>query len=136
MEDKLDLILNRLDSLETGFKQEISGVKSQIKHVTEEISGVKSQIDQVVKEVSGVKGQVEHLTKEVFKNSVKAEDSLEATRQELNSKLDRIYNFTVGIAKQFTDTTQEIPVIRFRQTEHANQLEDHEERILKLEAVE
>jgi len=122
VEEKLNLILNKLSNLETGLKEEIAGIKGQIDHLT--------------KEVSGVKGQVEHLTKEVFKNAVKAEDSLESTRQELSGKLDRIYNSTVGIAKQFTDTTQEIPAIRYRQTEHSNQLEDHEERILKLETVE
>lgn len=104
-------------------------ILSELKELTE---GQKS----LKKEMAGVKGQIDHLTKEVFKNSVKAENSLEVTRQEINSKLDRIYNSTVGIAKQFTDTTQELPAIRYRQIEHSNQLEDHEERISKLEAVE
>lgn len=84
-----------------------------------------------------VKENFDHLTKEIFNNSVKLEEKINANHQDLNAKLDRIYINTVSIAKQFTNTTdQELPVLKHRQIEHSNQLEDHEERISKLEAVE
>jgi hypothetical protein len=109
MEEIFKQILNKLDTLET-------------------------KIDTLEKKEQE---NFDHLAKKIFETSVRLEDKIDNGLQRLDFKLNEIYINTSSIAKQFTDTTkQELPVLRSRQIEHSNQLEDHEERISKLEAIE
>ncbi|MEQ8187160.1 MAG: hypothetical protein ABRQ39_04255 [Candidatus Eremiobacterota bacterium] len=112
-------------------------MEEALNQILSEIKGMKGQIDCLTNEITEVKGRIDHLTKETFKISVKLEDKMDKGLQALDFKLDKIYVNTVGVSQQFTDVTkQELPVLRSRQMEHSNQLEDHEERIVKLETIE
>jgi hypothetical protein len=104
VEDKLDVILNKLNTLEVEIKGELKNLKD---------------------------GQ-----NLLLKLHFEAKDEIKELREEMNNKFDRVYINTDGIAKHFTDTTQEVAVIQYRQGEHSSQLEDHEERIKKLETIE
>ncbi len=130
MEDTLKQILLELKT----FKKE---VKEDIKELKEGQNELSSRLNNVQDRVGNIENKIEHLTNEVFKTSVRLEDKIDKSLQGLDFKLDKIYVNTDSIAKQFTNTAkQELPTIRSRQIEHSNQLEDHEERISKLEAVE
>lgn len=54
------------------------------------------------------------------------EDKTDSKFEELNTKLDKIYINTTGIAKNFEDTTQEVAVM-------TRQVRGHEDRITELE---
>ncbi len=140
MEQKIDLLLSKFETMETKFntmEEKVNKIDSIEKDLKEFKQEVKQDINELKENQKEMKGQIDYLTKETFKTSVKLEDKIDRGIQGLDFKLDNIYINTVGIAKQFTDTTQqELPVLRSRQIEHSNQLEDHEERISKLEAIE
>jgi hypothetical protein len=91
-----------------------------------------NKLDTMGKDINTLKEGQAFLLKLHFEQ----EDKTNSRFEDLNSKLDRIYINTDGIAKNFTDTTQELSVVQYRQQEHSGQLESHEERIKKLETVE
>jgi chromosome segregation ATPase len=132
MEDTLKLILSKLDKLDT-IDQEVKELKISVDKIDSRLTNVESKIDKLDKREDE---HFDHLAAAIFDCRVKLEDKIDATKEHLEAKLDGVYINTDGIAKHFTDTTQEVAVIQYRQGEHSGQLEDHEERIKKLEAVE
>lgn len=62
----------------------------------------------------------------LLKMHFEQEDKMNSRFEKLDKKLDRIYNNTDGIAKNFIDTSQEVTVT-------AHQVREHEDRITALE---
>jgi hypothetical protein len=69
-----------------------------------------SELKELKTDVKGLKDGQKFLLNRQFKLEEKVDNIL----IELDKKLDKIYINTVGIAKQFTDTTQELPVLKSR----------------------
>jgi len=121
MEETLQLILNKLDTME--------GSINILKEGQQKLEEGQKKLEEEQKKLE--EGQT-LLIKLHFEQEVDTNSRFE----ELGNKLDKIYINTDGIAKNFKDTTQEVAMIQYRQQEHSGQLEDHEERIKKLEMVE
>lgn len=102
----------------------------------EALKQILTKLDNIEKDISGLKqGQktLEDGQSLLLKMHFEQEDKMDSRFKELDKKLDKIYNNTVGIAKNFTDTEQEVTMVKYRQGKHSKELEDHEDRITKLE---
>lgn len=98
MEEVLKQILTELKTL----NNRVGGLEEGQKELKSEVTGLKQGQESFKTEVES---HFNHLEKAIHKNYFDLEKKIEQSSIDLNTKLDNIYINTVGIAKNFTDTT-------------------------------
>ena len=140
MEELLKQILSKLDRMDSSINELKDGQlrleerqtkleEGQVR-LEERQTKLESKIDRLEDKVEKMDDGQTYLFKRQFDYEVKMNER----EDRFNNKIHKMLSYISNLVTSNEGFKQELPVLTARQIEHSNLLEDHEERIVKLEA--
>jgi len=126
MEELLKQILSKLDRMDSSINE----LKDGQVRLEERQTKLESKIDRLEDKVEKMDDGQTYLFKRQFDYEVKMNER----EDRFNNKIHKMLSYISNLVTSNEGFKQELPVLTARQIEHSNLLEDHEERIVKLEA--
>jgi len=137
MEEGLKQILSKLDTMERSIKELKDGqvrldtIESSIQELNDSQVRLEGKIDNFENKVEKMDDGQTYLFKRQFDYEIKMNER----EDRLNNKMNKMLSYISNLVANVEGIKQELPVFGAKQIEHSNQLEEHEERIVKLMPV-
>ncbi len=148
MEGTLNLILNKIESIDSRLgnmeieaKNEFKQVNTRLENLETDVKSFKTEVRKEFKQVDSrfekidrqfeqVDSRFNHLETEIHRNRFLLEAAMNSQYAEMTRKQDKILSVVVNFAGRTEKVEEEITILAHRQREHEDRITKLEEKVL------